>query len=308
MSHGEIRTDKNCENCNTFVSERFCSHCGQENIETRQPFYFLITHFIEDLVHYDSSFWQTIKKLFLNPGALTLEYLSGKRQSSVNPVKMYIFVSFMAFLTLAIFPSRSKPQEKNADIDLELKMTGANDSIGELTVKEEKELLEGSFGHLVLKPIYEKSREINKKNISNEELGDKLYHNFLSLIPKALFLYMPFFAFLLWLIYDKKKWWFFDHGIFTLHYFSMLLLVTTIISVLNNTIGLVNNTFFSFLLGVIKFFLICYTTIYFYLALHKIYKQRKLKTILKGTFLIWVNGFFIALLIAALFIYSFLKL
>jgi len=86
MSHGKLRESQKCENCGSYVSERHCPTCGQENIETRQPFYYLITHFIEDLVHYDYSFWQTIKKLFLKPGQLTIEYLSGKRNSSVLKV------------------------------------------------------------------------------------------------------------------------------------------------------------------------------------------------------------------------------
>ena len=73
MSHGKLREDHNCQNCGHYVEEHYCTHCGQENVETRQPFHFLFTHFIEDFVHYDGSFWQTIKKLFLKPGVLTKE-------------------------------------------------------------------------------------------------------------------------------------------------------------------------------------------------------------------------------------------
>jgi hypothetical protein len=36
---------------------------------------------------------------------------------------------------------------------------------------------------------------------------------------------MPLFAFFLWLFHSKKRWYYFDHGIFTLHYFSFLLLI-----------------------------------------------------------------------------------
>ena len=33
MSHGKVREDKTCLNCGHQVEERFCPHCGQENIE-----------------------------------------------------------------------------------------------------------------------------------------------------------------------------------------------------------------------------------------------------------------------------------
>src|SRR5690606_11462970 len=71
--------------------------CGQENIETRQSFHYLFTHFIEDLVHYDGSFWKTLKNLLFKPGILTREYLKGKRKEYVAPVKLYLFISFFVF-------------------------------------------------------------------------------------------------------------------------------------------------------------------------------------------------------------------
>ena len=309
MSHGELRNDKNCENCNSYVPERYCSRCGQENITTRQPFYFLITHFIEDFVHYDSSFWHTIKNLFLKPGVLTLEYLSGKRQSSVNPVKLYIFVSFITFFILAILPSNSNEisiaqNDKPFGVEVEKEMNTNND-FSELKVEE---AYTTSFGQYILKPLNEKNKEITDKHISKEEFSERFFHNFFSLIPKALFLYMPFFAFLLWLFYDKKKWWFFDHGIFTLHYFSMLLLVTTIMSVISYVFNLLHDGFFGFMSGIIKLFLFFYTIVYFYLALRKIYKQSRIKTIIKGTLLLWINSFFILIILAGLLIYSFYKI
>lgn len=103
MSHGKLRADKTCLNCGHHVEERFCPHCGQENIETRQPFYFLFTHFIEDFTHYDGQFWGTLKNLFFKPGKLTNTYLEGKRQRFVPPVKLYIFVSFIVFSFLHCF-------------------------------------------------------------------------------------------------------------------------------------------------------------------------------------------------------------
>ena len=65
MSHGKLREDTTCQNCGDEVKVRFCPSCGQENTETKKSFHYLFTHFLEDLVHYDNSFWKAIKYLLV---------------------------------------------------------------------------------------------------------------------------------------------------------------------------------------------------------------------------------------------------
>src|SRR5690606_28206048 len=67
-------------------------------------FHYLFTHFFEDLFHYDSGFWKTMKALLFRPGIIIKEYLLGKRKSFVPPVKLYIFISFAAFFIPFILP------------------------------------------------------------------------------------------------------------------------------------------------------------------------------------------------------------
>ena len=117
MGKHKLREDKKCQNCNAFVRKRFCPRCGQENIETRQPFHYLFTHFIEDLVHYDGSFWKTVKHLLLKPGLLTKEYLDGKRKKYVPPVKLYIFVSFFVFFIGGIISNITSDKSDEAKQD-----------------------------------------------------------------------------------------------------------------------------------------------------------------------------------------------
>ncbi|MBC7981763.1 DUF3667 domain-containing protein, partial [Candidatus Parcubacteria bacterium] len=104
MGKHTLRKDMTCLNCHHVVEKRFCPNCGQENKHTRESFHYLFTHFFEDLTHYDGSFWKTIKHLLFNPAKLTKEYLSGKRQTYVPPVKLYIFISFVTFFLLSVLP------------------------------------------------------------------------------------------------------------------------------------------------------------------------------------------------------------
>jgi hypothetical protein len=98
-----IREDKTCLNCGTTVEERYCTHCGQENVEIKESFGHLFRHFFEDLTHYDSKFFITIKDLLFKPGFLTKEYLAGKRANYLHPIRMYVFISFLYFLAMFNF-------------------------------------------------------------------------------------------------------------------------------------------------------------------------------------------------------------
>jgi hypothetical protein len=92
-----LREDKHCLNCGNEVPERYCSHCGQENTVQHETFSHLVKHFVADLFHYDSQFLKTLKLLLFRPGFLTREYMAGKRVKYVNPIKLYVFVSFVFF-------------------------------------------------------------------------------------------------------------------------------------------------------------------------------------------------------------------
>lgn len=100
MKTQHLRKDKTCLNCGAEVPERFCSHCGQENVETKESFGHLVAHFFQDITHYDSKLLLTLKYLFFYPGLLTKRYVQGHRMDFVNPIRLYVFTSFIFFLLL----------------------------------------------------------------------------------------------------------------------------------------------------------------------------------------------------------------
>ncbi|WP_213087087.1 DUF3667 domain-containing protein [Chitinophaga agrisoli] len=114
MKTQHLRQDKHCLNCGTEVPERYCTHCGQENTVPHESFGHLVKHFVGDVLHYDSQFLVTLKYLLFRPGKLTKEYMAGRRVSYVNPVKLYIFISFVFFLTMAML-SHSRHTEEAAE-------------------------------------------------------------------------------------------------------------------------------------------------------------------------------------------------
>lgn len=100
MSHKKIREEKNCLNCGHIVEDKFCTHCGQENLEIQDSAFHLIIHYIQDIFHYDGKFWHTLKMLILKPGQVPKEYMEGKRNRNLEPLRFYFFASTVFFLLL----------------------------------------------------------------------------------------------------------------------------------------------------------------------------------------------------------------
>ncbi|MBL1219241.1 DUF3667 domain-containing protein [Chryseobacterium sp. L7] len=367
MSHGKIREDKTCLNCGHQVEERYCPHCGQENTESRHPFYFLFTHFVEDFTHYDGQFWGTLKNLLLSPGKLTNIYLEGKRQKYVPPVKLYIFVSFITFFMFALLPMKNvgfsdRPEmEDSLKVDLLEKMKSPGvqrvfdsiktqknlsqeDSImlknlsklsDSATLEDIEETLDMdkaidndfSFSgyntkksydsaaakdpsslDFMVNPLAHKFFELKEKGMTKKELyknmTEKSFHN----LPKALFLYLPLFAFFLWIFHKKKKWWYFDHGIFTLHYFSFLLLIILFIFLLGKLTGLINLGALNILLYFIMSILALYSMAYFFIAHHRVYHTHGIVSVIIGGTLFFLNFFAFMFLLTGLALVSFMML
>jgi hypothetical protein len=107
VSHQPERKEKDCLNCGTLVQGRFCQHCGQENIVTKQTFWSLATHFVFDIFHFDGKFFDTLGTLLFRPGKVAREYISGKRVRYLDPVRMYLFTSALFFL---VFFAVTKPK------------------------------------------------------------------------------------------------------------------------------------------------------------------------------------------------------
>lgn len=157
-------------------------------------------------------------------------------------------------------------------------------------------------------PLVKKSILVSKK-YSNEEIREKvaesLFHNF----PKVLIIYMPLFAFLLWLFHNKKRWYYFDHGIFTLHYFSFLLLISLILFLVSQFLALIGNHFITTTLdSIIKFAGSCWMFYYFFPAHHRFYGETRLVSFIKSILLFVLNIFFMFLLFMSFFIYSFINI
>lgn len=397
MSHHPLRTENDCLNCGATVENRYCSHCGQENIINRPSFAYLFKHFFGDLFHYDSGFWRTMKTLLFRPGILVRDYLNGKRKSYVEPAKLYIFVSFVAFFIPHFLPDFTEKENEevvktNTYNNLEnfegieiaghpnIKTVAQLDSLQESlpdTAKISKP--EYLIMKQTLKSIENGGRVTNKdgdldfsfaenenfnfssekgisygKNYQNittvaqfdsihhalpeskrlgwiqksavrkvvdlverdlykkEDLFEKFKEAFKNNLPKALFAYLPIFAFSLWLIHKKKKWYFYDHGIFTLYFFSAVLIFISLYWIVNTVITLpvlVSGSMHSLvntIQNLVSLAFVGYVIFYFFRAHHRVYQENAWKSRLKCFILIILNSFLLTFLLMCYTLFTFM--
>lgn len=347
MSRSPLRKDKTCLNCSYVVENRFCPNCGQENTDTRKTFHHLFVHFFEDLTHYENAFWKTIKNLLIKPAALTKEYLSGKRLSYLAPVRLYIFISFVTFFLLSVFPNKADDivtagqtsiefvEDENGKVidtlfhqkkiktselieqswQRDKKLSNAQQNKGFMnfgydTVEELDSVQKHSpdkfsdFEYNLLRKTLVVKNKYNKKELW-EKFGEAAWRNF----PKALFFYMPLFALVLWLFHGKRRWYYFDHGIFTLHYFSFLLLMTLLIFFFNKIMNcFVDNAATDLITnigngaGYIWFFY------YFFPAHHRFYGESRVISSIKTVFMFFINMILMGIVLLFFTIYTFINL
>lgn len=382
----KLRDKKNCLNCGAYVEDRFCPHCGQENIVNRPSFHYLFTAFFRALLNYESGFWQTFRALVV-PGRLIKAYLEGKRKSFVPPIKLYFFVSLITFLLPsiligpetvdthktkashetevreAIYPlSENKKQTYHAfsivdSIPNLLPESKKLDSLEQVYFKEakkipykiddvakslkrkkddqssaradysvfglrnqkyyqaaktiaefdsiDKELSSDKRLSWIVKPVFRKSVELTDRGIIADDQFEKQFSDaFKNNFSRVLIFYMPIFAFILFLFHSSKKWKYYDHGIFTLYYFALLLILTSLVMIFKWIIFLPIAFYPGFLwwarvIG-LAFGILCflYSLWYFFRAHRRIYGDSKLKSFFKacGIFLLSTMFFVFMLL------------
>ncbi|MEO6537033.1 MAG: DUF3667 domain-containing protein [Ferruginibacter sp.] len=344
MSHLNERTEKNCLNCNAEVYGKYCSVCGQENIEPAESAWHLVTHFFNDITHFDGKFFSTLKFLVTKPGFLSSEYKMGRRTSYLNPIRMYVFTSaifFLIFFSLYHFDNIKPDQSFNGqsakainsmdsvafkEFTKELNdgkpMTRQqfkfyNDSISKKGVlrfgneyqsrKEYDSLREKGIKKdgWVLRQITYKQIEINEKYRDDpSKMFGSLINILMHNIPPMLFISLPLFALFLKFLYRRNK----DFYYASHAIFSIHLYIFVFISLL--AIILINklseNVHWAWL-SYISGLLYMLLFFYEYKAMRNFYGQRRAKTIVKFLLLnTWL--LFIVLILFTIFLFfSFLK-
>lgn len=324
MSHSKERKEKNCLNCNAEIAGRFCSVCGQENLEPRESVRDMAVHFFNDITHFDGKFFSSLKYLFTKPGFLSAEYTAGRRASYLNPVRMYLFTSALFFLIYFSFfieikvtkrpdapnkgvdsthPKNLKPVDTNSGDTAEYyekKNSGDSAvSFGNRSYRSRKEydslsnagIVKDGFLRRLL--IYKSFDLKEKYHRDKKGFNENLWDHFKHMIPQIFFLSLPIIALFLKLLYRRRKEYYYTaHLIFTIHFYVFVYLARLISECLIKLSTLKHLQWLSYTELIFQLSVLYYG----YRAMKIFYRQSRGKTLIK----------YILLLIWFVFVISFL--
>lgn len=320
MSHLPQRIERNCLNCGTDVVGKYCHICGQENIEPKETTWHLLVHLFEDLTHFDGKFFTSMKDLIWKPGFLSLEYMKGRRARYLNPIRMYLFTSFIFFL---VFFLLYKINGNNLNVGINGNSVYNVDSVKAAKEKIMERVSDTASIQLLSrtyrsmadydssvkagkkynwfeKQLVYKNIELNKKYKNNpmsllSDLSGKLQHS----IPQMLFVLLPLFALFLKLLYIRRKSFYYtDHAIFTIHFYIFVFIDMLLIFGISKLEALTGFAWLQYL----NIFMILVLFFYLYKAMRNFYKQSRLKIILKYLLLLF-SFFFAVLFLFVIFIF-----
>jgi hypothetical protein len=89
---------RRCENCETPLLGEHCYACGQPTKGLIRQFGTIFGDFVDTVFNVDSRVLRTLPPLLFKPGSLTLSYFTGHRIRYVSPVRLFVFLSILAFL------------------------------------------------------------------------------------------------------------------------------------------------------------------------------------------------------------------
>lgn len=330
MSHRPERKEKNCLNCGTTVQGKYCHLCGQQNIDPKETFWEMLTHFFNDITHFDGKFFTSIKWLVLKPGFLSSEYSKGRRSRYLHPIRMYIFTSALFFIAFySVFnvklmpvnqPQLDKPENAPDDFltparkNAKIKKTGFGNVLNVTwnDAVQKYDNLEAYDSAQQILPSAQRdgwlTKQLNRKGISlkqkygnNREQFEKyLVDKFIRSFPYLLFVSLPLYALLLkWLYYRRKQFYYTDHAIFLIH----LYIFTFVFSLIYFLVELLDVTYVG-AWDFVKVALLLLGILYAYQAMRKFYGERWGKTLFKFIVFNMLCAIAFNLLFALFFIFS----
>jgi hypothetical protein len=296
--------EKKCLNCDTPLTDTYCAHCGQKDIPVRQTIGDLLINFISSFWSFESKFFQTVKYTVFKPGALPRDYNEGKRERYFHPARMYVFISFVYFLLIAVLPDKDASEKETVDDGSGIKVL-TNDSDNNINFNfgkavsnyksfaqydsAQKLLPEEARDGRIKRFMIKRSFEINSKYQKDSEgFTQSFGENFEANVPRVFFVLLPIFALILKGLYARKDYYYSEHLIFTVYFYNFFFAAGSIYMLMN-------------LIPYVEYLtwaIIIWIAIYMPIGMRAMYRQPWGKTILKYS--LFVIAFSICIVVGLL--------
>jgi hypothetical protein len=287
-----------CANCENPLDGSFCSKCGQSAKDFHRPFFSVLSESLGDALSLDNKFIHTIAPLFLRPGFLTKEFMRGRRARYTPPFRLYLFLTFFAFLLLSHNHTPHSEEAKKLVVE---NKDGKKVDIFDFTNQSnnKQDSLASDSNRLVFNWsnfLEEDKAEVDSTKVSNEVFFESkkqldvvkkmvnlwkinpalLIDNAFKKLSQTLLFILPIFALILALFYIRRKRYLIEHLLISLNFHSYIfvIVIVTELAFLTGIDWLINSMMFLYFLIPIQLFL----TMKFY------YQQSWIKTFFKFIF------------------------
>lgn len=285
-----------CANCGAPLAGPYCSACGQRHHDVPvHHFWHFVSEATEDLTHADSRLWQTLLALLFRPGFLTREFLEGHRARYLPPVRLYLVLSVLFFLVVALTPQAATIQ-RPVVVQKGSQLTLTPFGVGAVDAARAREIC-AKLGYTG--PLAQRFNANCAKALSanREDLRDHFLHN----AGRALFVLLPLLALVMKVLYRRPLRHYVEHLLFLVHNHAFLFLVLGIYA-LSTGLGPAG------LRPILHPALWIYIWVYFYASLLRVYRQGWLLTAAKLGALFCAYLLLGSLLAMATLLYSVLTL
>lgn len=94
--------ESNCLNCDTLITENFCSNCGQKKYKRIDRKY-LMDEFQYLIVHTNKGFFYSVKNILKNPGKTARDFIEGNRVNHYKPILLaFVLGGISAFISFKL--------------------------------------------------------------------------------------------------------------------------------------------------------------------------------------------------------------
>lgn len=197
-----------CLNCGAPLDGPFCAQCGQRDLPPEPPLRELVAEAWDAFVSVDGKVANTLRLLVTRPGALTAEYLRGRRARFLPPLRLYLLCSVAFFLIQAAKPDSRTAAQRAAQARVD--SATAAKHVDSATMARRIDSVNAMPRNWLWKRM-----KTNGLRVSND--GKNFMTDFRAHTPRVLFVLMPVFGAMLALAYRRRRRAYASHLIVALH-------------------------------------------------------------------------------------------
>ena len=247
-----------CANCEAPLSGRYCAKCGQDSHGQLTVRHFF-EEVVEGLLHFDSTFWRTLRPLLFRPGLMTEQYLAGRRKYYAPPFRMYLVISVVYFLLSSVFAPDVVIQRLNG--------TEFGPQTCEI-LAQQLQWLSGFYADIEASCIRAQTDD-----------GRVLEHAIVGLFPRVMFVVLPLVALVQYWIHRRRRPLYVENLVFVLHFQSFYYLVGALIFVLAGGVSAVLGANAFDISSWLSAALLVWSAVYLFLAIRRVYGCGVVKTL-----------------------------